>query len=113
MPSVDVVSALDNADIFYPVASWPQWARQALQNPHKNREDRFNLFVFLWKNGMEAWRAQEWVMYHKTYDTSAWKSMQDVVNHTKTREGRLYLRRIPMMDMELGRVDRDTNFYNE
>lgn len=107
--STDIVSAFDSEDIFYKVSTWPTWAQVAFQKPHKDRNERFYLFVFLWKNGLEAWKAKEWMMWHRTYDRSAWQSMSDLEAMTRVKGGRLYLQRFPVMDMALGRVERQTD----
>jgi len=56
---------------------------------------------------MEATRARYWVMWHQTYDRSAWSSMEDLVQKTRTEEGKIYLSKIPYFDLELGYVVRN------
>lgn len=92
-----------HADEFWEFKFWPAWARQAFFNPHKNRDQRFKLFLFFWKSGMQPERAFYWVMWHKTYDNNAYYSLRYALNQTRTAKGRDYLNKIPVMDMAAGR----------
>lgn len=103
--SRDIVSEIEEADVFFPMRQWPPWARQAFVKEHKNRDERFKLATFFWKNGMMAHQALAWVMWHGGYDRDAWRSMNDWKEMTNTSAGREYLRNVPVMDITLGRVD--------
>lgn len=94
-----------DADVFFPFTQWPEWARMAFVKKHKNRDERFKLATFFWKNGMMAHHAVQWVMWHGNYDREAWKSINDWLRQTTTKEGREYLQKIPVYDIQLGRVD--------
>lgn len=86
-------------DEFYHYKDWPSWARLSFFKPHKNRSERFHLWLFFWANGMRAERATYWVMYHRTYDQSAWRSMADLENQTRCQAGLKYLNNFPVYDM--------------
>lgn len=102
-----MLQELRNADEFFPIGIWPQWAARSFLNKHKDRKARAYLFNFFWSNGMRPHRAVYWVMYHMTYDRSAWSSMQDLVKKTQTREGTAYLARMwPTIDLNENRVIR-------
>lgn len=94
------------ADEFRHYKDWPVWARLAFFNSHKKRRDRFNLWLFFWANGMRPERAVFWTMYHMTYDTKAWLSMEDLVKHTESKKGLAYLNKFPVFDIEQGYVIR-------
>jgi len=91
-------------DEFPTPASWPDLWRAMLFNPHKDRRDRYRLFVFLWGNGMQPHHAVFWVMWHGGYDRSAWNSIIDAANDTLTDAGRSRLRSAPIYSLEAGRV---------
>jgi len=93
-----------HADEFWEFKKWPDWARKAFFNPKKNGDERFKLFLFFWKSGMEPERAYYWVMWHRTYDTNAYMRLRDALNKTRTAKGRAYLNRIPVLDMATGVV---------
>jgi len=70
----------------------PKWTelkphyRDWLLNPKKDRRQRFNLFLHLWKNGVEARYCVYWVMWHNTYDKPAWTNMLEAANFTVYEE---------------------------
>lgn len=96
-------------DLITDVVNWPAWAKQSLFKVHKNRSERMNLWVFLWKNGVPPEKAVEYVLFHgkvglTTYDASAISSMGDLVKKTLTRDGVSYLNKIKVWDMTAGAV---------
>lgn len=59
---------------------------------HKDREERFQLFIFFINNGMYPPRARYWVMWHGGYDASADRQMQELVNRAMDpHERRLWI----------------------
>jgi len=101
-----ILKELQETDEFYEFKDWPLWAKQSFLNKHKDRKQRFWLWLFLWKNGMRPERAVYWVMRHGGYDRNAWSSLQDLVKQTYTKEGRSYLTKqgFAVYDMETGLV---------
>lgn len=97
------------SDEFFHFRDWPKWARLSFFKKHKDRKERFQLFLFFWANGMRPESALRWIMWHGTYDTSAWRSMEDLVNHTKTPKGVAYLNKFPVYDMNTNRVLRSNS----
>lgn len=90
---------------WYSLREWPVWAINAFFNVHKDRNERYRLFVFFYKNGMPPWHAVFWVMWHDTYDLSAWYSIADAYVETFTHEGRARLNRNTVLNIESGRVE--------
>lgn len=85
--SLSEAELLDVADVimgvvsdFYPLHMWPTWAKIALFEPHKNRDQRRQLFLFLVHNGMAPHIAHQLVLIHDTYDGEAIRSMNDLYN---------------------------------
>lgn len=89
---------------WYSLREWPLWAVNAFFNPHKDRTDRYRLFVFFYKNGMPPWHAVFWVMWHDTYDLSAWYSIADCYVETFSDEGRAKLDRNRVLNINENRV---------
>jgi len=92
------------ADEFPQLGEWPQPWPDLFFNPHKDRRDRYRLFVFFWLNGMPAHRCVYWVMWHRTYDRAAWRSIMDVVRDTETDSGRARLQMNRVYNFNDGRV---------
>lgn len=92
------------------IEDMPYLWRRALFAPHKDRQDRYRLFVFLWFNGMMAHHAVYWVMWHNTYDHSAWSSIVDAANQTLDPEGREKLGRNRIFNMMTQRVERVSDY---
>lgn len=67
-----IIAAFHAADEFHPIWTWPAdpWRRLFLK-PHKNNNERYRLFAFLYLNGMDCRKAAYWVLWHNTYDASA------------------------------------------
>lgn len=98
-----ILRSLEMDEDFWPFKDWPLWAKQSFLKPHKNRNERYYLWIFLWKNGMEPHRASYWVMKHGGYDREGWQSIRDLENKAKTPHGRRYLGLPRIWDMELRR----------
>lgn len=90
---------LIRADEFYPIGMWPVWLQQIFLKRHKNRQERFKLWLFFWRNGMHRRRATYWVMSHGSYDRTAWASIQDLSRMSETREGQEYLNQFPILEI--------------
>lgn len=54
------------------------WDR--LRTKHKTNPMRFQLFRFLWFNGVSPTLARRWIMWGDRYDTAAWKDMDHMVS---------------------------------
>lgn len=62
------------------------------------------MFLFLWNGGLPPDRAVYWTMWHGGYDRDAWRSIMDLVEKTKTPNGRRYLASIRVFSMMEGKV---------
>jgi len=99
------------ADIIADPKTWPLFWIDKLFTGHKDRRERYRLFVFLWKNGVPPDMAMDWTLYHGIntryfgYDRSAYSSLWDAVKDTKTQEGRAALNRTRCLDLTTGLVD--------
>lgn len=71
------------ADIV-PYNTWPVWARKLFFKEHKNRVDRFTLFVFLVGNGTEPKIARRLILVGQ-YDASAHNQMEELVTRGPPR----------------------------
>lgn len=91
-------------DSFPPWREWPQLWVDMLLKQHKDRRERYRLFLFLWANGMEPQKAVFWVMWHFTYDKSAWLSITDAANLTITVSGRSELSKGKVFIISEGKV---------
>lgn len=100
-----ILRGYEEINAWFPLKRWPEWARRYFHNRHKDRKQRMQLWLVLWKSGMTPERAVYFVMFSGTYDRSAWLSMNDLVKKTKTPEGRTYLARFPVIDLTAGFVD--------
>lgn len=109
--NIGLYSKILAKDLIADPKQWPIHWIQLLFTAHKNRRERYRLFVFLWKNGVPPDIAVGWVMYHGTvnrkfeYDRSAWSSMDDAVNETKSVDGRERLKRVKCLDLISGKID--------
>lgn len=103
---------LDNAihfsDLIADVSTWPEHYQQLLHKAHKNYDERFRLFLFLWSNGVPPLTCRHWVLYHEQYgypyDREAHRHLDGMVRDARERPGRLA--RYPCFDLEMGRVYR-------
>lgn len=86
------------SDEFYHYQEWPVYYRALFFKHHKNRRERFQLWLFFWANGMRPDRAVYWVMWHGGYDRSAHSSMQDLVRMALNNPS--YFRRFPVHSLE-------------
>lgn len=64
------------ADVLPPLDKWPSVWRRLFFKPHKNNNERYRLFAFLYLNGLPGGSCVYWVMYHNTYDSTAWRDMR-------------------------------------
>lgn len=62
-----LLSMLASADIIASVSRWPGFLTAMLLNPRKPRGDRFKLFVFFVRNGVEPSIAGDWVGWWNKY----------------------------------------------
>lgn len=69
----------EEGEIFYPLSMWPPWAQNVYMKPHKNRVERFTLWVFLVGNGLEPELARGWVLLGGGYDSEALRQMHELV----------------------------------
>lgn len=90
------------SDEFFDISYWPNHFRAKFFNPHKQRADRFSLWHFFYHNGMAADRATYWVMWHNTYDRSAWSSMKDLEERAEKAPSSFW--KYQTFDMIEGRV---------
>lgn len=111
---LDLIDDWNNlvGDSLFALAEIPRIWQALIFNPHKNRADRYRLFVFLWSNGMMAHHAVYWVMWHNTYDSAAWRSITDAANDTLTFAGLRRLARNNVYCMEEKRVVPAVNVAN-
>lgn len=86
-------------------ASWPLWAKKSFVKTHKTRNERFYLWVFLWRNGVTPQKATYWTMMHGGYDKDAWRSITDLERKARTPEGRAYLAKPRVMILATGRPE--------
>jgi hypothetical protein len=113
--NADLLSSLEkNKALLWTFQEIPRLWQNLILKSHKNRDERFKLFVFLWSNGMPPLEARKVVMWHhgKTtqYDRSAWQGIAAAVKLTEDESGREYLRKIHVWDYILGRVTKPSDF---
>lgn len=100
---------LRNADDFYPLDRWPVHLKTLLFRAHKNRRDRFTLWHFLFHNGLPPTRCTRYVMWHNTYNPSAWDSIRDLELKAQTRPQ--WFRQYNVFDMQERQVIRGVGRY--
>jgi len=85
---------------------WPKWASDAFYKPHKDRNERFKLFVFFVKNDMSPEIALAWVTWHGGYDKAAMADLSNLVSSWKKRKGRTYayMWKTPVYVMGMDRI---------
>lgn len=94
----------------YSLSKWPKWAKDSFFKTHKNHDDRYKLFVFLWKNGVPPDNIESWVLYHEKfgrpfwYDQNAHRQIRDLVLSVNYRQGKQFqtIWRTPVLDIERG-----------
>lgn len=89
---------------FFPIRTWPEWAKTDFFVPHKNYRQRYRLWVFLWANAMPPQTCTYWVLWHGGYDRAAHNQMKACERLPLTSRGRNKLREQRVMDMFEGRV---------
>lgn len=62
---------VQETDIIAPIQEWPGWTKSLLFKPHKNRNERYNLMIWLWRNGVSAEIAEPIVMFHHKFGNDA------------------------------------------
>lgn len=67
-------------EVFYPMNMWPQWAVRLYLLAHKDRVQRFSLWLFFVGNGLEPNIARQWILSGGGYDLSAIRQMQELVD---------------------------------
>lgn len=102
MSNRELLNELRDADVFFTFNSWPLHYKQKFLNPHKQRADRFALWHFLFHNGMAPSVATYYVMWHNTYDDSAWRSIRDLESKANTDVNWFW--RYKVYDMNEGRI---------
>lgn len=75
---------------------WPEWAKRSFVTPHKFRDDRYKLFVFLFKNGMPVHKIKYWVLWHEkyapwtSYDTAAHRQLTQLTKAAEDARGKQF-----------------------
>lgn len=91
MANPPVVNALlrdDMAGMTLHYEHWPAFRQRQLQNPHKQRGERFSLFQFLWSHGMRPEQAAGYVLFHGGYDQNARADVRGLVAKAWSNGGR-------------------------
>lgn len=101
----NIVRELLGADEFPHFKEWPLNKKQLFLKQHKKRNDRLELFLFLWGNGMRPERAMYWVLWHNTYDRSAIEDVQGMVRKAYSRDP--VFTSYPHWDLHLKRIVRN------
>lgn len=98
--------------IRYPIDTWPAWVKTLTFKEHKDRNERYNLLIWLWRNGVVEHIAEKIVMYHGNYegyryDRAAIQQMADLVKGLSRPGSKIYeaAHAKPVFVMELERVD--------
>ncbi|QMW68913.1 hypothetical protein [Crucivirus-438] len=68
-----------------PFRYWPLWAKQLFLKSHKNNNERFRMFSFLFLNGMYPPHIPVYVLWHGGYDSGAVADVHHMV--TKAMNG--------------------------
>ena len=84
--NADLAEWLHELDWFDP-GTWYQINLDLFFKPHKNNHERFNLFLFLWSNGMKPRDAMHAVLWHGGYDYAAIRDMYDVYKAATMQHG--------------------------
>jgi hypothetical protein len=72
---------------WFPIERWPEWAVRSFFKPHKNNEERFTLFCFFVRSGLEPNTAARFILWHNTYDEAAHKQLRVLVQDFFGRNG--------------------------
>lgn len=97
---VNAVIAEANDVLPAPIKDWPTWVRRLFFKRHKDRNERFDMFVFFFRNGASPEQSARWVMYPGVYDASAHRSMQDAVRQANINPQ--YFDRFRVFDLAAG-----------
>jgi len=108
---------VNQLDIIAPIEEWPTLWKDLLFTEHKNRNQRYNLMIWLWRNGVLENIARDIVLYHNKwsglmYDRDAMRQMDELVRELGKPNSRTaeYAHAKPMYIMEerevLPRVNR-------
>jgi len=100
----------DSWDVFFPTERWPNYFRGLFNSDHLDRRQRFELWLFFWRNGMNINQATYHVLWQKpsikasrlAYDKSAEFSIKDL--EKKALYEPKYLNKFPVIDLSEGRV---------
>lgn len=79
-----------------PFERWPLDKKQLFLKAHKNHNERFRMFMFLWANGMPPRMALHFTLIHRGYDESAVRDMRELVKAATLKHGRTYQRMMAM-----------------
>lgn len=90
-------------DEFPHYSTWPSVWRRLFFKSHKDRNERYRLYMFFFQNGMFPSRAYYWVVIHGGYDFYAHSSLAALMVETQTRQGGHERNRT--YNFNLGRVD--------
>jgi len=83
-----LTSMIKSSDEFFDIEEWPRWARVSFLEPHHKRNERYNLFLFFWRNGLRAETAERWIMFHHNYRQYAYdkNALEDIRGLRKLAE---------------------------
>lgn len=110
MPPIARTNLLTNADLlrefaacdeFYRIEWWPARFMMLLQKEHKDRRERFNLWNFLWTNGMQPHRATYWVLWHESYDMQAHRDLRALEAKVRTPDGVAQMQKYPTWILDM------------
>ena len=88
---------IDQIEDFYKVIDWPSFAQNLYKMKHRNNPNRFALWLFLWRNGMEPFKAAHWSVFPpEEYDASAhrqvsWLAKEALLSPEKFDKYRTYV----------------------
>jgi len=101
----------DSRDVFFPTKTWPNHFRNLFNSDHLNRHQRFELWLFFWRNGLPPaaatynvlWQRPSIVNSNLKYDKSAYMSVIDLEMTANSIRAN-YLNKFPVIDLSEGRV---------
>lgn len=102
--------AFDKLDILPDTSQWPKYFRGLLNRDHLYRKERFELWLFLYRNGLPPQAATWHVLWQRPairnssgrYDNSAVASVKDL--EKKAESDYRYLNKFPVYDLSIGKV---------
>nr|WAE42775.1 MAG: hypothetical protein [Cressdnaviricota sp.] len=103
----------EEADEFYRLETWPKWIQEVFMSYDRNHYQKHALWMFFWRNGLEAERAVHWVNWWRgrapfteQHTQKNDRDLRDLVNKTKlpkyTPEFKSLLKG-KIMDMHVGK----------